>query len=73
MFPYRFLWILALVFAPVVQLELVWSISDTLNALMAVPNLLAVLLLSGTIARDTRYYLRHLDERDDSLIPLRRK
>ncbi len=50
-----------LVFAPVVQLELVWSISDTLNALMAVPNLLAVLLLSGTI------------ERDDSLIPLRRK
>ena len=73
LFPYRCLWILALVFAPVVQLELVWSISDTLNALMAVPNLLAVLLLSGTIARDTRYYLRHLDERDDSLIPLRRK
>ena len=73
LFPYRFLWILVLVFAPVVQLELVWSISDTLNALMAVPNLLAVLLLSGTIARDTRYYLRHLDERDDSLIPLRRK
>lgn len=73
LFPYRFLWILVLVFAPVVQLELVWSISDTLNALMAVPNLLAVLLLSGTIARDTRYYLRHLDERDNRLIPLRRK
>lgn len=64
LFPYRFLWILVLVFAPVIKLELVWSISDTLNALMAVPNLLAVLLLSGTIARDTRYYLKHLDEKD---------
>ena len=73
LFPYRFLWILVLVFAPVVRLELVWSISDTLNALMAVPNLLAVLLLSGTIAKDTQYYLRHLDERDNSPIPLRRK
>lgn len=73
LFPYRFLWILILVFAPVVRLELVWSISDTLNALMAVPNLLAVLMLSGTIAKDTRYYLRHLDERDNSPIPLRRK
>lgn len=73
LFPYRFLWILVLVFAPVVRLELVWSISDTLNALMAVPNLLAVLMLSGTIAKDTRYYLRHLDERDNSPIPLRRK
>lgn len=73
LFPYRFLWILVLVFAPVVRLELVWSISDTLNALMAVPNLLAVLLLSGTIAKDTRYYLRHLDERDNGPIPLRRK
>lgn len=73
LFPYRFLWILVLVFAPVVRLELVWSISDTLNALMAVPNLLAVLLLSGTIAKDTRYYLKHLDEKDNSPIPLRHK
>lgn len=73
LFPYRFLWILVLVFAPVVRLELVWSISDTLNALMAVPNLLAVLMLSGTIAKDTQYYLRHLDERDSNPIPLRRK
>lgn len=64
LFPYRFLWIMVLVFAPVMRLELVWSISDTLNAFMAVPNLLAVLLLSGTIAGDTRYYLKHLDEKD---------
>ena len=63
LFPYRFLWILVLVFAPVIRLELVWSISDTLNALMAIPNLIAILLLSDVIAKDTRYYLKHLDEK----------
>ena len=63
LFPYRFLWILVIVFSPVLQLELVWSISDALNALMALPNILAVLLLSREIARDTRYYLNHLDEK----------
>lgn len=67
LFPYRFLWILTLVFSPVVNLELIWSISDVLNALMALPNLLAVLLLSRTCACDTRYYLKHLDEQDPSI------
>lgn len=64
LFPYRFLWILTLTFSPVLRLELIWSISDVLNGLMAVPNLLAVILLSGACARDTRYYLKHLDETD---------
>ena len=73
MFPYRFLWILVLVFAPVVRLELVWSISDALNALMAIPNLAAVLLLSGTVSRDTCYYLKHLDEPDPTPVPVRRR
>ena len=58
MFPYRFLWIAVLVFAPVVRLDLVWGISDMLNALMALPNLTAVLLLSDVTARDTRSYFR---------------
>ena len=62
LFPYRFLWILVLVFAPVIRLELVWSISDTLNALMALPNLIAIFLLSNVIEKDTRYYLKHLEE-----------
>ena len=73
LFPYRFLWILVLVFAPVVRLELVWSISDALNALMAIPNLAAVLLLSGTVSRDTCYYLTHLDEPDPTPVPVRRR
>ena len=64
---------MVLVFAPIIRLELIWSISDTLNALMAIPNLLAILLLSGTIAKDTKYYLKHLDEKDRTPIPLKNK
>lgn len=63
LFPYRFLWIMVLVFAPVLQLDLIWSISDTLNALMAIPNLIALLLLSDVISQDTQYYLKHLHEK----------
>lgn len=37
---------------------------------MAIPNLIAVLLLSGVIVKDTKYYLAHLDEKDETPIPL---
>ena len=36
---------------------------------MAIPNLIAVLLLSGVIARETKHYLNHLDEVDTTEIP----
>lgn len=68
--PYRLAWIIVLIIAPVIQLELVWDIADTLNALMAIPNLIAVLLLSDVIVKDTKYYLNHLDQRDETPIPL---
>ena len=42
---------------------------DILNALMAIPNLIAVLLLSGVIAKETRHYLNNLDEVDKTEIP----
>ena len=47
-----------------------WTIADILNALMAIPNLIAVLLLSGVTARETNYYLNHLEETDRTEIPL---
>ena len=37
---------------------------------MAIPNLIAVLLLSGVIARETKHYLNNLDEKDESEIPV---
>ncbi|MEG0813491.1 MAG: alanine:cation symporter family protein, partial [Clostridium sp.] len=69
LFPYRIAWIIVLIVAPLIQLDLVWSIADTLNALMAIPNIIAVLLLSGVVAKDTKYYLNHLDEKDETPIP----
>jgi len=52
--PYRYLWVLFVFVGAVVQLDLVWAISDIMNALMAIPNLIALLLLSGTVLALTR-------------------
>ncbi len=51
--------------------SLVWTISDIGNALMAIPNIIAILALGGKLAKDTKYYLYegHLDERFDEEIP----
>ena len=52
--PYRYLWVLFVFIGANVQLNLVWAISDIMNALMAIPNLIALLLLSGTVFALTR-------------------
>lgn len=52
--PYKLLFIAVVVVGPILSLDLVWTIADILNALMAIPNLVAVLLLSGTVAKDTK-------------------
>ena len=70
MLPYKALFVAVIAIGPVLSLDLVWTIANILNALMAVPNLIAVLLLSGVIARDTRHYLKNLDEKDQSEIPI---
>ncbi len=54
---YRIMWIVMLYVGAVVQLNLVWSFADSLNALMAIPNILSLLLLSGVIAKETDRYL----------------
>ena len=51
-------------------LDLVWLIADVLNALMAIPNLIAVLLLSPVIVKETRKYINNLDAVDDTPIPV---
>ena len=52
--PFRILWVLAIPVGASYKLSFVWLLSDTLNALMAIPNLIALLLLSGTIFKLTR-------------------
>lgn len=51
---------------PVISLNLVWTVADILNALMAIPNLIAVLLLSNVIVKETKKYINDLDARDDT-------
>ena len=67
--PYKLIFVAVVVVGPVLALDLVWTIADILNALMAIPNLIAVLLLSGVIAKETRHYLNNLDEVDKTEIP----
>ena len=71
--PYRVLYIAVAVIAPVVALDVVWDIADILNALMAIPNLIAVLLLSPVIVKETKKYLDNLDAKDDTEIPVIKK
>ena len=66
--PYRVLYIAVAAIAPVVSLNLVWTIADILNALMAIPNLVAVLLLSNVIVRETKKYINNLDAKDDTKV-----
>jgi AGCS family alanine or glycine:cation symporter len=54
--PYRLLFVGAAFLGTVRSLDFVWSVSDVMNGLMALPNLIGLLLLSGLIARETRSY-----------------
>lgn len=54
--PFRILWILAIPVGAIIKLKLVWILADTLNAFMAVPNLIALLMLSPVVFRLTREY-----------------
>lgn len=61
---YRVIWIVMVYVGSVVNLSLVWNCADVLNALMAIPNLISLLLLSGVIVSETRKYLWN-DRLDD--------
>ncbi len=67
---YRLLYVAVAAIAPVVALDLVWLIADTLNAFMAIPNLIAVLLLSNVIVKETKEYINDLDKKDETPIPV---
>lgn len=56
---YRFVFCCAVFVGAVVPLKLVWGFSDIANALMAVPNLICLLCLSGVAARETRDFWRN--------------
>lgn len=64
MLVYRWIYIACVFLGAVIQLDIVWNIADSMNALMAIPNLVSLLLLSGVAVAETRKYLweNRLDE-----------
>ena len=63
---YRWLYIVAVLIGPYMTVAAVWTIADIFNGLMAIPNMIALLALSGVVAKETRDYLRRLRDANDS-------
>ncbi len=55
--PYRMIWVVVVFIGCVAKIDLVWVFADCVNGLMALPNLICMLALSGLLIRQTRYYL----------------
>ncbi|SKA84806.1 alanine or glycine:cation symporter, AGCS family [Caloramator quimbayensis] len=73
--PYRVLWVIFVYLGSVFSLGLVWDLSDLANGLMALPNLIALIALSGVIVSETKKYLwdDNLEAISEESIPIREK
>lgn len=68
---YKIIWISGIFIGSIAELKTIWNIADILNGLMTIPNIIAVLLLSKMIAAETRKYSgKHIDDKDESEIPV---
>ncbi|MPN02708.1 hypothetical protein SDC9_149924 [bioreactor metagenome] len=67
--PYRVVYVIMVFVGSVFSLDLVWNLSDLANGLMAIPNLICLLALSGVIVNETKKYLwdDNLEEIDKEL------
>ena len=68
---FRTCWVLSTFIGAIMPLELVWNIGSTAAIFMALPNLFSMIMLTGLIVKDTRYYLweKRLEETTDEDIP----
>lgn len=68
--PYRILWVVFVFCGSVFSIDLVWNLADLMNGLMALPNLISLIALSGVIVSETKKYLweDRLDEVDEGYI-----
>ena len=60
--PYRVIFIILIACGPFLKLEEIWVLADIVNGLMAIPNLIALLALTGVIVAETKAYEKHLEE-----------
>lgn len=61
---YRWLYIAAVFIGPYMTVAAVWTIADIFNGLMAIPNMIALLALSGVVAKETRSFFKRLRDAD---------
>ncbi|SDQ22515.1 sodium:alanine symporter family protein [Pseudovibrio sp. Tun.PSC04-5.I4] len=65
--PYRVLWIIAIYFGATADLGFIWLLADTLNAMMAIPNLIALALLSPVVIKLTKDFFSSDDEPEEEV------
>ena len=57
---FRWVYILAVLIGPFLTLSAVWTLADIMNGCMAAPNLIALVALSGVVAKETKSYFARL-------------
>ena len=62
--PYRIVFILLIASAAFLKLEVIWTLADIVNGLMAIPNLIALIGLSGVVVAETRRFNEHVKEEE---------
>ena len=62
--PYRIIFIVLVALGAFLKLEAIWVLADIVNGLMAIPNLIALLALSGVVAAETKRYFKHVEQGD---------
>ena len=67
--PYKVLWVICVFIGAVVSIDVIWDFADLMNGLMAIPNIIAVLLLNGVVAKETKKYAgEHINDEDTTPI-----
>lgn len=59
---YKYLYIIAVLIGPFVTVQAVWTIASIMNGLMAIPNLIAVVALSGVVVKESKDYFARLNQ-----------
>ncbi len=67
---YKVIFIISVGFAAVVSIDLVWNLANVLNAFMAIPNIIAIFMLSNVIKNETDKYINDLDKADETPVPI---
>jgi AGCS family alanine or glycine:cation symporter len=62
--PYRIIFIVLVAVGAFLKLEAIWVLADIVNGLMAIPNLIALLALSGVVVAETKRYFKHVEQGD---------